>query len=386
MPAEDRLYYMDWLRVLAMGFVFLVHTSMPFAAVDDPWLIRFEQTNMAFTMFAGFVYQFGMPLFFFLAGAATYLALAFRTNRQYLIQRIQRLLVPFVFGGLAFTALQQYISLMVRSESDESFLQFYPRLYGGCIQDPIGILRIDCFASHLWFLGFLFLYSILILPIIAWLRSQSGANLIARLAAFSQKPGTILLFFLPTAFIQTALRARYHGHTDWSDFFVWSYYFVFGYVCLSDRRFLQAITRHRYVALAGGLICTLAMGVLLLDFGYAEVWELNPVLSLGYALYEVLRSLNTWLWVVFLLGMGIRHLEFNHPVLGYSREALLPFYVLHQVVIVLLAFWIFNWSPPLLIKFVVLVGGAFLITVGLYELLVKRSNGLRFLFGMRLKS
>ena len=45
MPAENRFYYMDWLRVLAMGFVFLVHTSMPFAEVEDPWLIRFDQTK-----------------------------------------------------------------------------------------------------------------------------------------------------------------------------------------------------------------------------------------------------------------------------------------------------------------------------------------------------
>ncbi len=384
MLEKERLYYMDWLRILAILFVFYVHSSMPFVTVRDVWLIQFDQTGMPFTMFAGFTYQWVMHLFFLLAGAGARLALASRASRQYLVERFQRLLIPFVFGSLAFTAFQDYVSLTSKSQPLGSFLQFYPRLYLDCLENSsLGLLRIDCLSSHLWFLGYLFLYSVLTLPLFEWVKGQVVANWIDRLAAFSQKPGGILVFFLPTALVQVALRARFPQHQNWSDFILWMIYFALGYVFLGDKRFLEAVVGHRIFALAAGLACMLAMSFLLLNLGYAETWEIQPAFSGGYALYQVLRSLNTWLWVIFFLGIGARHLEFNHPFLRYGREALLPFYILHQVVIVLLAFALFRWHPSILVKFLALSTGAFLSTIGLYELLIRRINGLRFLFGMR---
>lgn len=382
---KERFYFMDWLRILAMGLVFLVHVSMPFVPIQDAWHIQFDQTNMIFTMLAGFAYQWIMHLFFFMAGAGTFLAFAYRTPRRYLFERVQRLLIPFVFGSLAFSGFQVYLSQMSVSGNPGSFLKFYPKLYEGCISDQPGILRIECFSLHLWFLGFLFLYSILTLPLIKWLRCRFATNALNQVASFSERPGVIFIYFVPTAFIQILLRSRYPEHTNWSDFFLWWMYYIFGYLFISNKRFLQAILHHRYIALAGGLVSMLIMPILLLNLGFAEEWEIHPVFSGGYALYQVLRSLNTWMWVLFFLGIGLHHLEFNHRFLQYGREALLPFYVLHQIVIVPLAFGLLPWHPPILIKFLSLGTVSFLLTIGLYEFIIKRFNGLRFLFGMRLK-
>ena len=386
LAAAQRLYYMDWLRVLAILFVFFVHTSMPFSTVQNAWLIQFDQTGMAFTLFAGFTYQWVMHLFFFLAGAGTRFALASRSPRQYLAERIQRLLLPFLFGSLAFTALQRYISLTSRLQSPGPFLPFYAQVYSACLTRPsLGLLRVDCFSSHLWFLGYLFLYALLALPLFVWLHSQAGLRLTARLADFNQKPGSLWLFFLPTALIQAALRARYPQHQNWSDFLLWLAYFIFGYLFTGDRRFLRGVERQKFIALGTGLACMLTMAEFLLGRGYAEAWEIHPTFSGGYAAYQVLRSLNTWAWVLFFLGMGAWRLDFNRPLLRYSREALLPFYILHQVVIVLIAFGLMAWRPPILVKFLALSTGALAITLGLYEFPVKRLNVLRILFGMRPK-
>jgi hypothetical protein len=358
---------------------------MPFGTVRDAWLIQFDQTNLAFTLFAGFTYQWVMHLFFFLAGAGTRFALASRARGQYLAERTQRLVVPFVFGSLAFTALQRYIALASRSQDPGPFLPFYLKLYAGCVGTPaLGILRIDCFSSHLWFLGYLFLYAVLALPLLAWLHGQRGSAWVARLAASSQKAGLIFAFFLPAALVQAALRARFPQHQNWSDFLLWLVYFALGFAFLGDRRYLEATARHTWVALGIGLACMGAMAALLLGLEYADAWELHPTFTPGYAMYQALRSLNTWAWVIFFLGLGARRLDFNHPLLRYGREALLPFYILHQVVIVVLAFALFGWRPPVLAKFLALSAGAFLITLGLYELFVRRVPLLRFLFGMRL--
>jgi surface polysaccharide O-acyltransferase-like enzyme len=196
----------------------------------------------------------------------------------------------------------------------------------------------------------------------------------------------LFVFFLPAAAIQVLLRANFPQHQNWSDFLLWMVYFIYGYLFLSDPRFLLSVRKQWKVALFTGLVCFTGMLVLLGPLGYAETWELNPTFSAGYAAYQVLRSLNSWAWVLFFLGAGMQRLNFKSEWLGYASEAVLPFYILHHVVIVALGYALFGWDPPILLKYLVLAGGALLITLGIYELLVRRVNALRFLFGMRLKS
>jgi membrane-bound acyltransferase YfiQ involved in biofilm formation len=213
-----------------------------------------------------------------------------------------------------------------------------------------------------------------------------GSALVAWLAAKTQKPAALLWFVLPAALIQASLRARYPEHQNWSDFFVWLVYFVYGFLFLSDQRFMETLERHRWIALGVGLVSFIAMIALLLLGGYAGPWELNPVFSPSYALYQLLRSLNTWAWVVFFLGIGTRRFNFYHPLLKYSAEAILPFYILHHVAVIVIAYALLPWRPPLLKKFLALSTISMLVTLGVYEFLVRRSNPLRILFGMRPKA
>lgn len=92
-----RLHYIDWLRVLAVLLLFFFHTSRVFDA-GDPFYIKSAQLSVPVGWLLGFIDRWHMPLLFFLAGASTYLSLGKRTGRQYAIERVQRLLVPLVFG------------------------------------------------------------------------------------------------------------------------------------------------------------------------------------------------------------------------------------------------------------------------------------------------
>ncbi len=105
--------------------------------------------------------------------------------------------------------------------------------------------------------------------------------------------------------------------------------------------------------------------------------------SWDYALYQVLRSLNSWIWVVFMIATGVAIAKSNSLALEYSNEAVLPVYVLHHVVVIAAAYLLLDWSAPILIKLPVLAAIVLLITLGIYELLIRRFKPLRFLFGMR---
>ena len=68
--------------------------------------------------------------------------------------------------------------------------------------------------------------------------------------------------------------------------------------------------------------------------------------------------------------------------MNYGQEAALPFFVLHQPAIVVVAFFVVQWNVGILPKLLTVVVSSFLVAIGLYELLVRRIRPLRTLFGM----
>jgi peptidoglycan/LPS O-acetylase OafA/YrhL len=73
---QERLYYLDWLRVLAILTVFLYHTLRPFDTTY--WHVKNTDQSLAITILLFFFSQWGMVLFFVLAGAACWFALSSR--------------------------------------------------------------------------------------------------------------------------------------------------------------------------------------------------------------------------------------------------------------------------------------------------------------------
>ncbi|UCH06615.1 MAG: hypothetical protein JSV55_10955 [Deltaproteobacteria bacterium] len=110
--------------------------------------------------------------------------------------------------------------------------------------------------------------------------------------------------------------------------------------------------------------------------------------SSGTPPYEVimlLRGLRVWCWILAIMGLGSRFLNSNTRFLKYANEAVLPFYVLHQTVILIIGFYVVQWSLTIGAKYSIITGASFVAILVIYEVLVRRFNVLRFLFGMRLK-
>jgi surface polysaccharide O-acyltransferase-like enzyme len=86
-----------------------------------------------------------------------------------------------------------------------------------------------------------------------------------------------------------------------------------------------------------------------------------------------------------LLSIGARYLNHNHKVLAYANEAVLPFYLFHQTVILAVGFFVIRWNLGILPKLLIVTAVSFPLTLALYELLARRLNTIRFFFGMRPK-
>ena len=153
----------------------------------------------------------------------------------------------------------------------------------------------------------------------------------------------------------------------------------------ADRRFDDAIKRHGWVCLAVWLIgFSGGIGLLVLVFGY-DPFPGHESFSLNYVLYQILWGISSWSAVVFMLNIGIKYLTSANKVLTYSNEAVLPFYIIHQTIILAIGFIVIRWNISILPKLSMVTIISFPLILALYELLVRRYNGIRFLFGMRPK-
>ena len=61
------------------------------------------------------------------------------------------------------------------------------------------------------------------------------------------------------------------------------------------------------------------------------------------------------------------------------------FYLLHQPILSFIGFYVAQWRAGILAQYVTIAVATFVATTALYEVLVRRFNVMRFLFGMRPK-
>jgi surface polysaccharide O-acyltransferase-like enzyme len=232
---------------------------------------------------------------------------------------------------------------------------------------------------HLWFLLILFLFSLLTLPLLLSLKREKADRMVQWVSSFFSKSGVILLWALPLALMEFLFHPDGLGQRNFGgwNIFVYLVFFLYGYLLASDKRFKHSVEKQRVIFLALAAITTL-VGFWLRRSGYYPSFG-----SIDYFWMSLLRSFNSLVWVLAILGIGSRHLSFRNRLLKYANVAVLPFYILHQSVIVLFGFFLIDWDVGVMLKFLVLGTISFFVIILIYEFLIKRFGPLRFLFGMK---
>jgi hypothetical protein len=150
---------------------------------------------------------------------------------------------------------------------------------------------------------------------------------------------------------------------------------LLGFVLLADERIGRVIDRDWVWLLAVGLVASVV-------YIWAEPHEWGDTAAV-YIAKKLLYEVGVWCVILGLLGLGHRFLMAGGRVLRYATEAAYPFYILHQTVIVALAYVVCAWDWPVWSKFALIATASFALSLGLYEAAVRRWGPVRFLFGMR---
>ncbi|MBM4432020.1 MAG: hypothetical protein FJ026_16980 [Chloroflexi bacterium] len=223
------------------------------------------------------------------------------------------------------------------------------------------------------------IFTLASLPLFLYLRSAARRKVLDGLGNLLSKPGLILAaglgLCLPELLVPRSLLFLGSNEGGWLLTTHWLL-LIYGFVLGSEPRLRSAMERQRWVALG------LAVLTLIPLTSWAWTMGEGPAGSLDLAFKWAWRTVNGWFWLVAILGFAARHLNKPHPLLAYAGPAVLPFYILHQPLIVILAYFMRDWLLAILPKYLLLASAVFVLAMGLYHLAISRSSVLRFLFGM----
>lgn len=383
--ARDRCHELDWLRIGAVLLLIAVHT----AAIFDPFpptAIK-GQPNELLKIFAGFVHLWRLAVLFIISGAGASFALRRQSGRDFMRMRLRRIAVPLVFGTLVVVPVQLYYWCdRLYPNRYHSYLEFYTQLLAAASHGLIASKPEYLYWAHLWFLGYLLIYSVITVPFLIHVKSERGAVVRAAFAGIVQRKGAIFFLVVPLWLSEMILRPTWSGFEgpnfigDWANVSAYLIYYLYGFMIYSDQRLRRTIESWRYLALSLAIVTSILFFV---------VPRAVPLPAMGYNLPWILflsvRLLNGWFCIVTVFAFGIRFLQRGSPTLSRANEAVYPVYVIHLPVSSMIAFYVVRWNVPVLLQFTMIVVATAASSFLIYKTLIEQTNVTRFLFGLKLR-
>ncbi|KQR83738.1 hypothetical protein ASG07_06740 [Sphingomonas sp. Leaf343] len=344
-----RHYGMDWLRIGAFAILILYHIGMVFV----PWNFHAKSHHVerwaTVPMLA--VNAWRLTLLFVVSGYASRALLA-RSHGlgRFVRDRSWRLLVPLALGVAVVVPPQAWVELVLRYGYPAGYLHFWGHDYFTFRR--LGQVTVPTW-NHLWFVGYLWLYTALLAIGVAAIRirrAQHGFDWL-----FGSALGGVGVIVVPLAW-STAIHARWFqmvGEThalvgDWIAHLSYFPAFLFGFALARSPATMRAIGRWwpagAVLAIAG---YAYVVGI---ERGWIGPW--GPAL---FARYGVAHAAQQWGAIVALIGIAERWFNRDAPIRATLTEAVFPFYLVHQTIIVVVAYVLWNAALTAGQEFAVLV-------------------------------
>lgn len=375
-----RRYDLDWLRVLAFGILILYHVAM-FYVAGWGWHIKSDTTSETLQYIMMLVNTWRMPLLFLISGAALWFASKKISSWGLLKLRLVRLLPPLILGMLVIVPPQMYFQILQAEGVDLSYLAFY-RLYldMGTGQfpnhhTPVGLIT----WNHLWFIPYLIAYTgafVILKPLL-----DRAANALARV-----RVPLFLLYIVPVGivvqyglFLRPNFPQNYALVGDWYAHALYFTLFAMGYIMAGQLQIVRMLVASRWVCLGVSLltyflVVLLHAGLIFNDHGNRADWIVTVLI----------QYLNGWAWLLTVMAWAAAWLNRPSKALSYMNTAILPWYVLHQTITIILAWYLAPLDMNVGLEAILLVAGTVAGCALGYEL-IRRNVVTRFLFGLKLK-
>ncbi len=368
-----RLFYLDWLRVLATFTLIPYHALEPFGL--HIFYIKAAHPSFVFEA-AGKVADFWfMPLFFLISGGSVRFALRKRTNKQFKIERRKRLIIPLIFATLILVPLAGYLSdKATYGISNQSFWAYYPTFFRFHNTDLAGFTGTFT-LGHLWFLLYLFIFSVICAPLFRAIDKGRYSYIDQLGHIITRLP---ILIFL-SIFILALARATLPFYPSPVYF---AFYFILGYLLFAKEWLGEAFHKCFWLAVAIVIILTPIVIAYYTRQTYDDSLRLRVFLFTSVS-QRILVELVAFAWVIVFYVLAKRFLNFENRFLIYFRDASIAIYIIHMSVILSFLYVFMRFNLPNIVLFAAVVASSAMVILLFYDIFIRRWSPIRFVFGMR---
>jgi len=374
---QQREHYIDWIRVLAFTILIFFHCSMPFVSFN--WEIKNDEHAVFLDRLIIWLHQWRLPLLFFISGVGVNFSLRKRSVLSFFGERVVRLFIPLLFAMFFLTPLQVYFERLQKGEINGSYWSFYPTVWD-FIPYPEGTLT----WSHMWFVVYLFVFTILLLPVFALFKIHTLKKLKQKTDPFFRHPLSNLSLSIPFILYYFTLFLRWPAQgsllDDWFVFNSSITFYFFGFFLADLPSFWNTCEKYRNHFLTVSLVCSL-----ILFWKYYWSVELPKQQDTSLYVYGFFDGLQIWAIILTAIGFGRCYLNFSNKYLVYLTSAVYPFYILHQTIIVSVGYYIVQWNSSIFIKLIALLIACFVLIFSLFHFLIRPFILTRILFGLKPK-
>jgi glucan biosynthesis protein C len=366
---------LDWLRVCAILAVFVFHSGRFFDT--DGWHVKSPVTYFGAQVWTTILANWLMPFIFVISGASLFYALGSRGVLKFIDDKVRRLFVPLLVGVFTHAMIMVYLERITHYQFSGSFFDFIPHYFEGWYGFGGNFAWM---GLHLWYLLVLFVFSLLFYPLFRWLLG-SGKSILKWLGDSLALPGAVYLLALPVSGVLVTLDPS--NPIARRDFGGWAlsiyiFFFIYGFILVSHDSLQKRIQQLRWISLIAGIACIAVLFVLWGSQGDPRFGTDRYLQVFG------IFGITSWCWILVFFGFGFKHFTQSKPILAYANEAVLPFYIMHQTVLLCVGYYVLQSPISYPINWLIIAAISFAIIMGLYEFLIRRFNILRFLFGMKL--
>jgi len=379
---SGRLAYLDWLRFLVVLLLAPFHAAISFTGMGWVYVYDIPVRNIllsgstpvgvgpiVLTEFSVFLDNWFMHLLFLVSGIGVVFSLRKRNGGQFMGERCNRLLLPLLVGTLLVVPFQSWLGALSFGRFSGGFPAFFPTFFARYFH-----------YGHFWFLAYLFVFSVLLLPLFLSVRRKGEASRIVSIARRFAGMPWILLPALWTGLLEALFRPGWPGSmnlvNDWAYFTVFLSFFFIGYIAGSVPELLEAFEKYRLAALILGVAafaCRITVyTVVTVPDGY----------NAANIVTHAFRGIAAYGLVMAAMGYAQRYLNSRGRWLGIARDLSFPLYVLHYAPLTLATYLLLNSGLSVWIRWILAVAASWGFVV-LFTFLARFVPLVRDFFGIR---
>ncbi len=371
----QRRHDLDWVRIAAFGLLILYHVGMYY--VSWGWHIKSPHAGPALEPLMMMSSPWRLSLLFLISGVATGFLMC-KQPSGFLRSRSWRLLVPLTFGMLVIVAPQSYYEVVEKAGFDQGWATFYQLYLAGdlCRGDECLITPT---WNHLWFVAYLWVYTCLLWALLRFaprLMHRFAAVVDRRLSGWGILVWPLIWLLLARTLLVGHFESTHALVDDWYNHAQYFPLFLLGFLIARAEGIWDAIERLRWPAL---LLATGAWAYV--AWYFSTFRDAPPPETLRY-LQRALWAVQQWSAILALLGFARRLRPVDSPALRYLSQAVFPVYILHQTLIIVIAWHLRPFALSPAVEGPILILGTLALCLAGFET-VRRVPLLRPLFGLK---